>query len=187
MFRKLVTHCRKKQNRRRATVLSLALSAVFSILAAQPSLALEGEPERQFVLEGLDGVHVMVPAITGLDVDRADLARAVEERIKPSGLKVIDDKEYLNYTDVKSLVVRLIPLKHGGKTFFSLNLDLTQMIYLQDKDSRKVDVSMWDDDTVGLVDSNKEGEIREDVLKRVDKFVGMWRRANGDAGLKKPN
>jgi hypothetical protein len=163
----------------RAASLPLAVCAVVSIIAATPVLSLEGEPERQFVLEGLEGVHVSVPAVTGMDVDRGDIARAVEARINASGLKAIDDKEFLNYTDVKSLVVRLIPLKHSGKTFYSLNLDLTQMIYLPDKQSRRVDVSMWDDVSVGVVDANKADQIKADVLTRVDKFVDMWRRANG--------
>jgi|AGTN01.1.fsa_nt_gi hypothetical protein len=164
---------------RRAAILSLAMSVVISMFAVTPVLA-EGEPERQFVLEGLDGVHVIVPSITGMDVDRAGIASAVEDRIKSSGLKVISESEYLNNTSVKSLVVKIIPLKSGGKTFYSLNLDLTQMIYLSDKASRKVDVSMWDDVTVGFLD--KGTKFKEDVLKRVDNFIDMWRRANGNVG-----
>ncbi|MBX9696285.1 MAG: hypothetical protein K2Z81_28110 [Cyanobacteria bacterium] len=185
MLHHFVESCKFKFNRRlsRAAFLSLA----FCLASSLPALAEVEDPERQFVLEGLDGVHVSVPAITNMSIDRSDIAKAVEERLKSSGMKVIGEQEYLNFTDVKSLVVRLTPIQHGGKTFFSLNLDLTQMIYLPDKDSRKVDVSMWDDDSVGLVDSNKEGQIKEDVLKRVDKFIGMWRRSNGDDGTKKPN
>ena len=160
----------------KAASLSLAVCAVVSMFTAAPVFSLEGEPERQFVLEGLDGVHVSVPAITGMDVDRGDIASAVGQRISASGMKAIDDKEFLNYTDVKSLVVKLTPLKHGGKTFYSLNLDLTQMIYLPDKQSRRVDVSMWNDVSVGFLD--KDTQLKDEVLKRVDKFVDMWRRAN---------
>jgi len=162
-----------------AKKLGLVLSVLVSTVAINPAFALEGEPERQFVLEGLDGVHVSVPAITGIDVDRGDITRAVEERIAAAGLKAIGDKEFLNYTDVKSLVVRVTPLKHSGKTFYSLNLDLTQMIDLPDKQSRKVDASLWDDVSVGVVDASKDGQIKDVVLKQVDKFIDMWRRANG--------
>lgn len=172
---------------RRTASLSIVLCAVISMFAAMPVFSAEGEPERQFVLEGLNGVHIIVPSITGLKIDRSDIVRAVEERIKAAGMKAIDDNEYLNNTDVKSLVVRLVPLKQGGKTFYSLNLDLTQMIRLPDKQSRKVDVSMWDDVMVGLVDSNKEGRIKEDILTQVEKFIDMWRRANGMSGVKKPS
>lgn len=172
---------------RRAASLSLALSIVISVFAAMPVLSQEGEPERQFVLEGLDGVHVIVPAVTGMDVDRAGIASAVEERIRSSGLKIIGDSEYLNNTSVKSLVVKLVPLKSGGKTFYSLNLDLTQMIYLPDRQSRKVDVSMWDDVTVSFVDSNKGTKLKDDILKRVDRFIDMWRRANGNVAPVKSN
>lgn len=184
MFKHLVSNCNSRQQWKRAASLSLALCAVVSMFAAAPVLSLEGEPERQFVLEGLDGVHVTVAAVAGMDVDRLDITRAVEDRIKASGLKAIDDKEFLNYTDIKSLVVRLIPLKHSGKTFYSLNLDLTQMIYLPDKQSRRVDASMWDDVSVGVVDSSKNGQVKETVLKRVDRFIDMWRRANGNIGVK---
>lgn len=159
--------------------LALAASALISTSLAMPASSLEGEPERQFVLEGLSAVHVSVPAITGMDVDRGDIVRAIESQISASGLKPIGDQEFLNYTDVKSLVVRVIPFKHGGKTFFSLNLDITQMIDLPDKQSRKVDASLWDDVSVGFIDSNKDGQLKDAVLKRVDKFVDMWRRANG--------
>jgi hypothetical protein len=162
-----------------ATGLALAVCAGVSIFTQTPVMSLEGEPERQFVLEGLDGVHVSVPAITGMDIDRGDIVQAVTQRISAAGLKAIDDKEFLNYTDVKSLVVKLTPLKHSGRTFYSLNLDLTQMIYLPDKQSRRVDVSMWSDVSVGFVDSNKEGQVKDEVLKSVDKFIDMWRRANG--------
>lgn len=169
----------KLANSIRRASLIVAVCGGISIFSAIPASSLEGEPERQFVLEGLDGVHVSVPAVTGMDVDRGDITSAIEARISASGLKAIDDKEFLNYTDVKSLVVRIIPLKHSGRTFYSLNLDLTQMIYLPDKQSRRVDVSMWDSVSVGVVDSNKDEQLKEDVLKQVDKFVDMWRRANG--------
>lgn len=166
-----------------AASLILASFTVISVLIACPVLSLEGEPERQFVLEGLDGVHVRVPAVTGMDIDRGGITQAVEARISAAGMKAIDDKEYLNHTDVKSLVVRLTPLKHSGKTFYSLNLDLTQMIYLPEKDSRRVDVSMWDAVSVGVADSNKDVQIKEDILKQVDKFIDMWRRANGKSSI----
>jgi hypothetical protein len=171
-----IANFKSNLRRRRSVTLSLVVCVAISVFAGTPGLA-QGEPERQFVLEGLDGVHIIVPAVTGIDVDRSDIARAVEERINSSGMKVIGESEYLNNTSVKSLVVKIIPLKSGGKTFYSLNLDLTQMIYLSDKQSRKVDVSMWDDVTVGFVD--KGTKFKEDVLKRVDNFIDMWRRANG--------
>ena len=157
----------------------LGFATLVTLSVSSPALSLEGEPERQFVLEGLDGVHVRVPAVTGMDIDRGGITQAVEARITAAGMKAIDDKEYLNHTDVKSLVVRLTPLKHSGKTFYSLNLDLTQMIYLPEKDSRRVDVSMWDAVSVGVADSNKDTQIKDDILKQVDKFIDMWRRANG--------
>ncbi len=165
--------------RSRAASLILAFCAAVSFFAVTPATSLEGEPEQQFVLEGLNGVHVSVPAVTGMDAQRSDIAQAVVQRISKAGMKAIDDKEFLNYTDVKSLVVRITPMKHSGKTFYSLNLDLTQMIYLPENQSRRVTVSMWDDVSVGFIDSNKDGQIKEDVLKRVDKFIDMWRRANG--------
>ena len=173
--------------RSKAASLSLALFAVVSVLSVTAVQSQEGEPERQFVLEGLDGVHVTVPAITGMDTVRGDITRAVEARIGASGMKLIGDNEYLNNTQVKSLVVRINPLKQGGKTFYAISLDLTQMIHLPDRQSRKVDVSMWDDVSVGFVDSKKDGQIKEEVLKRVDRFVDMWRRANGNAGSAKSN
>lgn len=176
MFTRLVNSSLRPKG---AAGLLLALCTVVSIFTASPVLALEGEPERQFVLEGLTGVHVSMPAVTGMDIDRGDIARAVEDRITAAGMKAIDDKEFLNHTDVKSLVVRLTPLKHSGKFFYALNLDLTQMIYLEDKDSRRVNVSMWDDVKVGVVDSNKDGQIKVEILNQVDKFIDMWRRANG--------
>lgn len=174
-----LTQTKRKPRRGMARTLPLALCACVMLFTSTPARSLEGEPERQFVLEGLNGVHISVSAVTGLDVNRDDIARAVEERITASGLKAIDDKEFLNHTDVKSLVVRFVPFKSGGKFFYSLNLDLTQMIYLPDKDSRRVDVSMWDDVSVGIVDSNKNGQVKDAVLKRVDRFVDMWLRANG--------
>jgi hypothetical protein len=180
-----ISNCKPNLRWLRAT-LSLAVPVVISLFAAMPGLTQEGEPERQFVLEGLDGVHVIFPAVTGMDVNRSDITSAVEERIRSSGLKVIGDSEYLNNTSVKSLVVKLVPLKSGGKTFYSLNLDLTQMIHLPDRQSRKVDISMWDDVTVGFVDSNKT-KLKEDILKRVDRFIDMWRRANGNVGPVKTN
>lgn len=176
MFRK---PAKSQQRDRTARVMPIAACALMSFFSAASALALEGEPERQFVLEGLQGVHVSVPAVTGIDVDRGAITSAVEQKITASGMKAIGDKEYLNNTDVKSLVVRFIPFKNGGKTYFSLNLDLTQMIYLPDRDSRKVDVSMWDDVSVGVLESSKSEHIQDAVLKRVDKFIDMWRRANG--------
>ena len=157
-------------------VLALTLPA---LAEGRPEWML-GEPSTQFVLDGLKSVYVSVGSLEELKLDRAKIAADIESKFQQAGLKTIERKDFLNHTDNYMFFVKVTPLKDGRKVFYSLHVGLTQMVYLPEKDSRKVDITTWQDEAVGLVDSSKHELISQRILERVDAFIDLWRRANGD-------
>ena len=160
----------------RGLVVALAMFSFSSVTPAQAEPV--EQPSTQFVLEGLKSIHVSVGRLDDVSLERSKLRKAVEKRFEKAGMKTIDEKEFLNHTDNFKFYVTVTPLKHNRKLFYSVNVGLTQMLRLPDKPSRKVDVTTWQDEAVGLVDAKNDSAIQDRVLERVDGFIDLWQRAN---------
>lgn len=140
--------------------------------------SLEGEPSDQFVLEGLESVHVSISDLDKLRLDRGVLRKTVESKLANAGMKIIGEKEFLNYTDVDQLLVKVKTLKHKKQLFYSLQIELNQMVFLEGKPSRKISVTSFSDQVLGLADTKTEDLIQKRISERIDNFISLWRRAN---------
>ncbi len=166
---------------KKTNLIALALIAATSAIPAQ---ALEGEPATQFVLEGLDKVHVTVGPMKDFGLDRAAIQKAVEEKFEKSGMKTISKKQFLNDTTINQFLVTVKPLKDRQKTFYSLNLGLTEMVFLEDKADRKISITAWQDQNLGVVNKKEENSLQKRIMERVDSFIDLWQRANGKEKIK---
>ena len=149
------------------------------VLNATTVYGLEGEPAEQFVLNGLKSVHVTVSPMPKLNLSPSSIKNSVESKLVKSGMKLIGEKEFLNYTDVDQLLVKVIPFKHKKQVFYSLSISLTQMVFFENKADRRISVTSWQDQSVGLVDTKTEDQIEIKIMERLDKFINTWQRANG--------
>ena len=140
--------------------------------------AQDGEPDYQYALNGMNKIHVSVGDLKGLSISGSTIQNQVQSKLGEAGLKVIGDKEFLNYTDVNNFVIKVKPFKHKGNLFYSLKIALTEMVYLQDKNEREVSVTVWQDEVVGATGLKDQSEIKTKIMERVDSFISLWKRSN---------
>lgn len=162
----------------------LLATCVLAATAVNPVFALEGEPATQFVLEGLDRVHVTVDPLSKVNLDAGAMQKDIEAQFEKGGMKIVDKKEFLNDTTIDQFLVKVTPLKKNKKIFYAINVGLTQMVYLEDKPDRKISVTAWQNQSLGLAEPGKEGEIKKEIMAKVDSFIDLWQRANGKEKVK---
>lgn len=162
----------------------LLVPSLLSVMAITPASALEGEPATQFVLEGMKDVHVSVGSMKDLTIDRQAIQKSVEAKFEAAGLKTIGEKEFLNNTTINRFLIKVLPLKNKKRVFYSLSLSLTEMVFLEDKADRKISVTAWQDNAVGLAEPGAQDQITKKIMERVDAFIDLWQRANGEEKTK---
>lgn len=160
---------------------TMFLMVIAFALAIPAVNAQNGEPDYQYILNGMNKIHVSVGELKDLGFTREQIRTQVQSKLNEAGLKVIGDKEFLNYTDVNNFTVNVKPLKHNGKLFYSIKIALTEMVYLKEKTDHEVSVIVWQDETVGVNGLKEKSKLKSKILERVDSFVSLWKRSNGQS------
>jgi hypothetical protein len=136
----------------------------------------------QRTLEGLKGVQVLVedmkPEAERLGLTKAQIQTDVESRLRQGGVKVLTDQERLKTPGTPYLYVNVNTSIRPGSTVcaHSTSVSLNELVALA-RGFQAFGI-IWSSGSVGSVETQKIGLLREVVGGHIDKFINDYQAAN---------
>lgn len=154
------------------------------ILVAAPLFALNSEMNRS-TLQGLNGIKVLVEDLAP-EVEREGLAKdplqkAIEERVRAAGIKVLTQEEAANTPGEPYLYVNVnvtLPKAEEPSCSYSIDLTLIQNVTLIRNPKQATYAVTWSTGGVGLIGRKALSELKESVEEMVDIFIKAYLSVN---------
>jgi len=161
------------------TLLICFLSFFILLFTFNYSWAADAEFTRQ-TIKGLKAVHVIVEDIQPniqkyadkAGINKAQIQKDVEARLKAGGFKVLDSSEWPK-TPGKPVLYVNINTHETEKYWYAYNveLELKQVVYLETNPSIKTLATTWSTNMTGMANIGTLGNIRKAVSVLVDSFI----------------
>jgi hypothetical protein len=139
-------------------------------------------------LKGFNTLKVYVepldPEMERLGLTREQIQTDVEIKLRKTGFNVIAIGE--SFSPVIYLYITLHSYHSGsGSIAYYIETSLRQEVLLDRNTSVNIIASTWSSAELGIVSQSKVRQLRDQISKKVDKFINAWLKANASTTSEK--